>query len=81
MTFSAICYSHKYLLIRNISGKSGETVQQCSSPLRVAFFRVSFAVEYIFRKMTLVRNIGHTIKIFISQLFVNCHAVINNSTL
>ena len=27
MGFSAICFSHKYLLIRNISGKSEEIVQ------------------------------------------------------
>ena len=27
MRFSAICFSHKYLLIRNISGKREETVQ------------------------------------------------------
>ena len=28
MGFSAICFSHKYLLIRAISGKSEETVQK-----------------------------------------------------
>ena len=31
MGFSAICSSHKYLLIRDISGKSEVT---CSSPLK-----------------------------------------------
>ena len=27
MRFSAICFSHKYLVIRDISGKSEDTVQ------------------------------------------------------
>ena len=38
MGFSAICFSHKYLLIKNISGKAKK---QCSSPFNDILCRTS----------------------------------------
>ena len=47
MGFSAICFSHKYLLIRNISGKSEDSPSGHFQAFAIAPLTFTFFTSYL----------------------------------